>query len=249
MIKNPHQIELLETLPYREKVSRLSHGHWTGRKNLWRHSLGDYDYHKITKRILEDNIGNSYDSTYSKYCKKVKPEYRSLFNKILTQDWYSYYIDDNGLIQKTKTVKVYKPVTFYSYDYRTCFVHKQTGEVISKKQYRYLWYGKGNYTEIVISGYSKDFESTKDKEYRKLMRIRTKQYKFLYKRDRKYQKEKQYCFLTKSELQKKKDMELDSIKIESHGFDEESFKGIEYHGQKRKKNKNEKNIVVIVDLC
>lgn len=47
---------------------------------------------------------------------------------------------------------------------------------------------------------------------------------------------KEYSFLSKEEVLLQKEKELDKIKLLKHGFDEESFKGEHYHGQKRKKN-------------
>lgn len=52
---------------------------------------------------------------------------------------------------------------------------------------------------------------------------------------KKTRKQKQYSMLTRVETQLKKEKELDALKLLSHGFDDESFKGEHYHGQKRKK--------------
>ena len=52
---------------------------------------------------------------------------------------------------------------------------------------------------------------------------------------KKQQKEIQYSFLTKDEQRRIKERETDLVKRDSHGFNDESFKGEYYHGQKRKK--------------
>lgn len=51
----------------------------------------------------------------------------------------------------------------------------------------------------------------------------------------KEQKEKSYCFLTQSEIQERLDKQNDIITRDRLGFDETSFIGEHYHGQKRKK--------------
>lgn len=59
------------------------------------------------------------------------------------------------------------------------------------------------------------------------------------KRDKVYRKKeqklRQYCFLTDTELQRQLDKQNDIITRDRFGFDETSFKGEHYHGQKRKK--------------
>ena len=54
----------------------------------------------------------------------------------------------------------------------------------------------------------------------------------------KEQKKKDYSFLTDDEKRKIEERQSDLIKRDNHGFDDESFKGYWYHGQKRKGNKN-----------
>ena len=94
-----------------------------------------------------------------------------------------------------------------------------------------------NFIKIVICGYSKEFESKKDKEYIRLMKEKAKQKKLFDKYYKKEKRKKDYSFLTDDEKRKIEERQTDLIKRDSHGFDDESFKGYWYHGQKRKENK------------
>ena len=63
-----------------------------------------------------------------------------------------------------------------------------------------------------------------------------KQLKYYSKLHKKAQRAKTYSFLTRDEQQLKEEKELDLIKRDSHGFDNESFKYDPYHGKKRKRS-------------
>lgn len=84
---------------------------------------------------------------------------------------------------------------------------------------------KDDFEAVIVSGWRQILESTNDPRY---IRHHAEKQK-LRKKNRKLEKiakrEKQYSFLSQTELQKKKDKALDRIKIVSHGFDlETSFR-------------------------
>ncbi len=79
------------------------------------------------RRIIENNIGKSFDLAFSYYCKQV-PIYQQQFFLKEFQQAYRWivdcYVDENGLIQKIKEKEERKPVIFYSDDYETELKHK-----------------------------------------------------------------------------------------------------------------------------
>lgn len=78
------------------------------------------------------------------------------------------------------------------------------------------------------------FDSKNDRSYKRYKQEERKFHKKLDRQKEKEKKEIQYSFLTKDEQRRIKERETDLIKRDSHGFDDESFKGEHYHGQKRK---------------
>lgn len=253
-------IEILETLPFKEgrkayitrkygdmwDLPRFDHPHYRSEKS-------DYPWVKA-ERVIKKFLGKSFDKAFSYYCNQVKvyEQYEFLDNFNQHQSWgYSshpseYIVDDKGNIQiNPEYKKRYRKrkkdtsngVTFESYDYAEGYRHNETGEIKNNL----TWCDNPRrWARIVVSGFWKHFDDVNDKEYHRLKR-EDRHRKEL--NDRRYKKwaryEKQYSFLTDEEIKLKKEEITDLIKIESHGFDENSFKGIEYHGQKRKlKNKS-----------
>ena len=99
----------LEDLPYRQ--------------NRWQYYIENvgsfwnfYDYrgnnkwYKICIRILENNIGKSYDMTYHYLCTKVPYQHRYHFEYQFNIEWWRnrYYVDENGLIQKYEIIRSWK---------------------------------------------------------------------------------------------------------------------------------------------
>ena len=89
------------------------------------------------RRIIENNIGKSFSLAFSYYC-KISPKYqqKDFLEEFNRTRWRGgdYYIDSEGLIQKTKEDKPVKPAIFYSDDYETELVHKVWG--VSRKWYK-----------------------------------------------------------------------------------------------------------------
>lgn len=243
-------IEKLENLPKKESITDSLINKYGNLYNLHKwdspYSRIKYDNKciwKYTHRVLENSIGKPFDLIFSKYCKVVRfnrDEFLDNFRGF--RRWGSNYIvDEKGLIQKNpngfssryKTKKEQK-VTFYSFDYEEGYYNPISKQILTEKEYKNKYWICENtiWKRIVIKGFWKEFDSIKDKEYIRLISEKRKQ-KILYnKKLKKYNKEKAYSFLTRSEQQLIKEKELDLIKRDSHGFDENSFKYDPYHGGK-----------------
>lgn len=248
-------LEKLDQLPRREsRKEYLTRKH----KNMYNLQRFDHPWYVSDKAdstyfikhlVLKKYLGRSFDDAFSEYCKRVPIFKQSDFLEEFTnRRWRrnaNYLIDENGNIQfnpdgliitfhKYKERYRNRPVTFVSADYKTQFIHKRTKQVVDRHDYFRYTYPE-NYIEVIVSGYKKEFESKKDPEYIRLKAEKRKQLKLLKKAEKRVKKEKAYCFLTSSEIEKIKLREESKLKIIKHGFTEESFKGEYYHGQKRKR--------------
>ena len=158
------------------------------RHDFWHH--GNDDYHSVDGiypstricRIAEKFVGKSANEAFSIYCKQV-PKYQQKFfweqivpNTIINRrySWHTFFVDEDGNIQKNdRRWKTKKSVTYYSDDYKTELRHKVTGK--KKPEYWWLWkkyskYGKEeDYVPTVVSGYAIEFESKKDRTYKRLI--------------------------------------------------------------------------------
>jgi hypothetical protein len=216
-----------------------------------RSDKNDYVWVKV-KRVIKKYMGKSFDEAFSYFCTLVPKHEQSEFLKEFENayGWYEpqYIIDDNGNIQINKNSHRYKKkkdkskesVIFYSIDYEEGWYDTITKKIYNNKEFSRLHYDMfptKNFIKIVICGYSKEFESKKDKEYIRLMKEKAKQKKLFDKYYKKEKRKKDYSFLTDDEKRKIEERQTDLIKRDSHGFDDESFKGYWYHGQKRKENK------------
>lgn len=230
-------IEELQELPkflgmkFSEKVSNNKSKHylsWFYRYNR--------KYYIIVNRILENNIGKSFDLAFSYYCKKVNKQYQYLFlEEFQERRWSYYYVDEFGNIQYNNSyIETKKPIIIPSKDYQYELVHKITGKKHNEWSSFHKNYNIGDWERVTISGCLMIFESENDP---RLKRIRSEKQQARRKTDRflkKEKKERQYSFLTKLEKDLIAQRQQDLIKRDSHGFDENSFKGIEYHGRKKK---------------
>jgi hypothetical protein len=234
--------------------------------------------YKIAERILRKNIGKSFDSAFSYYCKQVDIQYQTIFLKEVKRDcgryrYYSkFFIDDDGLIRHSCHNKS-KKVNFESVDYKTTWVHKKTDHDKSEfrkvykeatlnswrshKEILYYSYGDNNcllkplheryiakeddFKLKVISGYSLTFSSKNDSKYRRLQtefhkaKLRAEKQAKLAKRSFDYtsiiRDNTIKGIMSREEFKRKqlaiakKEEELNTIKIISHGFDPKtSFK-------------------------
>jgi hypothetical protein len=231
--------------------------------NLWNLPKFDHSWRRSDKTqypwvkarfIIKKFIGKNYDKAFSAYCEIVKPYeqnvfYDDFFKKEEGSTWEpEYIIDKQNRIQvnraklrqdaKRRADRKSRGVTFYSVDYAIGYMHKQTGVLMTVDEFkRYRSYNENKYVEVIISGFSKHFKSEKDPEYIRLNAEKIKQKALLEKTEKKEKRVKAYNFMTKAEIERKKSEAQDLIKIESHGFTDESFKGEGCHGQQRKLNK------------
>lgn len=246
-------IEKLDTLPFKEGrkafLTRKYGDMWDLRRfdhPGWRSDKNDDPYVKAV-RIIKKFIGKQYDKAFSAYCKLVEQYDYHYFSDEFKEHsrWGAEYIvDANGNIQKNKAYtlrgRYHKGkfsknsdgvIIFKSFDYKEAYVNRFTGEI---KTHITFCSNKGDYIYSVISGFWAEFDDPKDKTLLRYIKEDEKQKKLADKRYKKYLKEKEYSFLSNDDIKEIKDKERDLIARDAHGFDENSFKGSEYHGQKRK---------------
>ena len=253
-------INNLESLPFRESryqyITRKYGNLWDLPRfdNPWHRSdKGSYAWIKA-ERTIKRYIGKSYDKAFSHFCKQVEQHEQYEFNKYFTETgrhWNrypnEYIVDDNGNIQYNPEYKQYKrrykrdkqttDITFKSFDYKESYINIHTGE-INDNPHRYNLFNDkpyGDWVLTVVEGFWKHFDDINNKEYHRLKREDQHRKELNERRYKKWARyEKKYSFLTRSEEKLIEEKEADLIKRDAHGFNENSFKGIEYHGQKRK---------------
>lgn len=123
-------IEKLEELPQHESIRNKRRNHWYI-ENKYPNSFGPRNPYFTADKIIENNIGKSYNKAFSYFCKNTKIEDRHAFynNFIYFGKWrYSNYkIDDEGNIQDNCNKKLSKSVIFKSLDFKEKLIHKITG--------------------------------------------------------------------------------------------------------------------------
>ena len=242
---NLNRLEETDILPFRigtRKNIKVNHDSWVF---FYHYFHPENDPYKLSKRIIENNIGKSFDLAFSYYCSKVEKRYQDIFLNEFNSVRYwrripKYYIDDNGLIQTNIKFKK-QPVIIYSKDYkieeyniltglkieRWKWLNYQTGlcEVFGNyrnKPYFTKWYNlkKEFIGQRVISGTTQTFESKNDPRYIRIISERNKQQKIKDKLEKskrwKISDQEFRRILKEKEL---KERQLNLIKIESHGFD------------------------------
>lgn len=190
---------------------------WTSRRFYgWDHKRSQDYYNiqlfKIIHKIIKNNIGKSFNLTFKYFCKK----YPNIRQDLFLNEF------EFGVIQHNK----------YCWKYLV-----KDGVIYGPNPFRYK-----KDKSIVFKSFDhkeeKQFESKKDKEFIRLMYEKNQAIKRSERLLKIEKKNKEYSFLSKSELEKLKSKDLDIIKRDSKGFNEESFKGDFYHGRKNKrKNK------------
>jgi hypothetical protein len=225
-------------------------------RNLEHNMHGTSDYHKVNgeypttwaRRVMRKYVGKTYEEAFAYYCTLV-PDYQQKWFKSefdLSTTWWrtpsdNFILDENHIIKIKETESKSGPVIFSSYDYKEGHKNRRDGNIVVPKKWwddqgemRYVRMFPERYDTVVVSGYSKEFESEKDREYIRLTKEKAKLQKLNKKIEKKEKAKVDYSFISKEEAQRKAEIATDLIKVQKHGFDEESFKGIEYHGQKRK---------------
>lgn len=231
-------IEKYENLPQREGRRDLLAGEWGSRRSANHKVNGVFPY-KIINRVIKAYINKPFDKAFSYYCSLVPIYQQHLFiEEFQPKRWRNnneYYLDSAGTIKKRKVYKD-KSVTFYSIDYEYRYEYFRNG-----KQLREWEFPKSTDERVcvVIGGYKKTFSSKKDPEFIKLTAEKMQQLKKIKRERDKQWASKEFVFLTQEEQKIINDREIDIIKRDSHCFNEDSFKGIEYHGQKHKRKDTE----------
>ena len=247
-------LEKLDILT-RQQHSRKYHDDWYGHSGSDYHRVGDYFPSTIRERVIEKFMDKSFDQAFAYFCTLVpkyqQKEFKEGFTFGINKSWRSSnYEIVNGIIRKIEHEDYKKPVRFKSDDYTETYQHKVTGHKISDNEYwnrsayirtkgsssngKWMAINRDDYELITLTGWSQEFESTRDPRYLKLTQERAQRKHLEQKKEDKVKKHRSYCFLTKDELQKKCDISESRLVRDRHGFDKTTFMGIEYHGQKRK---------------
>lgn len=221
----------LNNQPFKTRMNQISD--WDSRGKSDYHRIGDYCPWTIAKRVCNKFIGKNFDKAFARYCELV-PAYQQKFFfeqfNDLNHTWRDFYLDKNNCIRKVKSKKNKTSTKryLYTHDYKT-----------ERKWFKgdtEVWWGTKGAIEkiIVVSGTRYEFDAN-DPEYRRVRAELEDARRKEYRESLKERKNKCYSFLSKAELKEIEDLKNDIIKRDAHGFDNESFKGEEYHGQKRKK--------------
>lgn len=126
-------IEKLENLPYREGRKAYLTNKYGSLYDVFDYKKGNKEKssYKIADRIIESNIGKSFDMAFSYFCTKVKKYEQDVFlNEFLNYSsyrWNNYFVDENGNIQYCGYVKPKKSIFLYSKDYKTEIIHTESG--------------------------------------------------------------------------------------------------------------------------
>lgn len=125
---------------------------------------------KIAERIINDNIGKSYNKAFSYYCRKVPKSLYWWFDKQFKKEhhraiWYGkHYIVEDGIIQKIVYPIPKHPIVITSSDYEQKVVFKGNHKIYEKN----YWYIEKREEIVVIKGWKKEFKNTGEKEYIRL---------------------------------------------------------------------------------
>jgi len=225
----PHKKLDLELLPYRESFSKgKDPGGW-GRgygKGVYKR-IGDYFPYTIVSRVLKEFIGKPVDDAFSKYC-KIVPVYQQQFFwdeiKPKRPRWRNivyYFIDENGLIQKNNKEVAKTIYKIPSFDIEYGYINYETGDTKTRREHNS--YIHSRYSWGIIKGKLYEFEHKNYLYYKCFYEQQFKKRKLI-KQKAKEQREKQYSFLTKSELEIINNRKDDIINRDRHGFDDMSFK-------------------------
>lgn len=238
--------DVLENLHYRESI-RHPHNQWYRGYPDWRHDVNGQSPYKILDRILANNIGKSFSLAFHYFCTKVPKYQQRLFLEVFTENRYwsymNFYIDSDGNIQIKELLNKPKgPYRVYSDDYKVMWRDtKSPRNWYTKKELveQIPYFRIREDFEPVIFGTVSEYDSKKHPEYQAYKRKQQHKYKMLARQVKKDREEK-YAYvetlMRKQKADKKaKEREINDLKRQAAGFDEESFKGEFYHGRKNKK--------------
>jgi hypothetical protein len=230
-------IEKLEDLPkkmgtseyYRHYSTRnQSHFFWNYHRHSAHHLVDGLFPYTRAIRVIESNIGKSFDNAFSYFCKLVPRYQQKWFLEKFEENrrgyWNSYYIDDNGNIQANRRERSKRLYPVYSKDYKTERVHKITGKKFPKDTW--WWKSKVNesdYHYIIVSGSVIYCESANDPRFVRYHSEKKRSRKKDYRERKKLQGEKALDALNwmreKRIIARRREKEENLVKIISHGFD------------------------------
>ena len=237
-------IKELELLP-----SRLNNKQYHNNKSDWGYTSPKYHGENIfilINRILQNNIGKSWSMTYHYICKKIPKNLKHyIYSSLPTHQsrpysvYENYYIEDDvikykewknphkkkpSVVIKSEIKYFYEPYGYWGENKIEVFKNNNS----SYFKFYYIDYNNHRHT---ISDYDVREIHTPieeyfkgSKEYKRLKSEEIKKKNLKYKKIQKLRKEKAYSFITKSEIELKKQKEIDKWKIIKHGFDENSFR-------------------------
>ena len=223
-----------DLIPYFENSKIYFSGNNYVSKWEYRSSNKSKNPYYISDRIITNNIGKSFDLSFSYFCKLCSKHEQKIFLDKFTPQFSNLYsefiIDNNGNIQygRRRYYKRYKKPTYQSDGYQIELRHKITG----KKKPEYFWLYKNKYKEsdfipVVVSGYELIFDSFKDPTYIRLTKEREKRDKINRKKLWKSKILSEEKFREILNREKLKDREEAKLKMERKGFDPiKSFRNI-----------------------
>ena len=176
----PFEFENKYCLPYRESIQRsnIYAQTWDARRKSEYHKIDGYYPYKRIERILENNVGKSFDGAFSYYCRKSPKYQQKLFGETINRNWSrrwgkDYIVDENGLIQGNpdRHKKWYNWGTpeyrIKSWDYKEeiLWINNKTGKVYPYPMQCFHWSDRLTHTQQwrVTQGKIYEFES---KDYR-----------------------------------------------------------------------------------
>lgn len=188
----------------------------------WNHkyTLDDQKRIQLSKAYIEEHKPKRKVYEIIEYGREVQFEEKLIFSK-----------RKNRLITEKTHPELYAAV----YDQYAQYPHWGSYSIRHVGKYGY----PSSRTFITVRN---DFQVTVSKEQYRKIHAQNEQHSRLQDVDiKRHRKQRQYSMLTREETRLKEEKEIDALKLLSHGFDDESFKGEHYHGQKRKKRhlKNE----------
>lgn len=226
-------IEKLDFLPQYE-----DRRHYFHRTRLYIGYRNGKSYYSYAYTLLNKYINKPYADAYSHFLKNVNCKGKNEYRKRHFKTYFDgrdpdFFIDKNWIIRENKNSFYYrkktrpkKPIILKSPDYKVVLIHKVYKKPMPEPFYGFIFtkYGrikvkKEDFIEQVISGRIYVFESSNDPRYIRIMAERNQKSKANHKKLKKELKEKAYSFLTKHELQLRKEKEIDKYKILKHGFD------------------------------
>lgn len=212
--------------------------HYVQQESIWRH----------ISNLIERNVGKSFNMTFHYFCKHFPRQYQkdflNKFEDIKSWRWKEYYTDDQGLIQTFNPKHQYKgPYKVKSLDYRIQWkrirpkFYRTCGKIVDRLE----WYEDEKDFVKIIQGEIYEFQSRKDPVYVTYRRKKYRQYLLEERRDKKLKKEKSIATFNKAiescSAEARRQRGIDQVKLLKHGFDENSFKGLNYHGRKKNRSK------------